>query len=59
MSRVKLVATEGMIYTNGESCGKVVFLGIGDNPENWHEITKTQAENMMEQEVCLYEADLY
>ena len=50
MSRVKLVATEGMIYTNGESFGRTVFLGTGDSPDNWHEITEFEYQAIMESE---------
>ena len=41
---VKLVATEGMIFTNGEAFGKEVYLGKNDKPENWHEITEEEYE---------------
>ena len=50
MSRIKLVATEGMIYTNGESFGRTVFLGTGDSPDNWHEITESEYQAIMEYE---------
>lgn len=50
MSRIKLVATEGMIYTNGESFGRTVFLGTGDSPDNWLEITEADYEARMESE---------
>ncbi len=49
MSRVKLVATEGMIYTNGESFGRTVFLGTGDNPDNWWEISESEYEKILEE----------
>ena len=35
----KLTADEGMVLTNGEAYGKVIYLGIYDSAENWHEIT--------------------
>ena len=35
----KIKASEGMILTNGTAYGATVALGIGDSPENWHEIT--------------------
>lgn len=47
MSEVKLVATEGMMLTNGEAYGRVVFLGAGDSPDNWYEITEAEAEKRM------------
>ncbi len=29
---------EGKALTNGETYSLKVYLGIGDSPENWHEI---------------------
>jgi hypothetical protein len=37
--RIKLIASEGMILTNGETYGTEVYLGSGDSPDNWREIT--------------------
>lgn len=59
MSRVKLVATDGMILTNGEICGKMVFLGTGDSPNNWWEVTEAQAKHIMKQEGTVYDENLY
>ena len=51
MNRVKLTATDGMVLTNGEVYGRVVYLGDGDSPDNWHEITDAEyAEILAEQE---------
>ena len=58
MGRVKLKATEGMIYTNGETYGREIFLGSGDSPDNWHEITEEEYNKIME-EAMRYEKDLY
>lgn len=38
-SYIMLKADEGKVLTNGEAYGKVVVLGNGDKPENYHEIT--------------------
>ena len=46
MERIKLIASEGMILTNGEAFGKIVYLGADDKPENWHEITLEEYEKM-------------
>ena len=35
---ITLEASEGMTLTNGETYSKLVYLGINDSPENWHEI---------------------
>ena len=39
-----LKADEGMTLTNGETFGKVVYLGTNDSVNNWHEITDEEAE---------------
>ena len=48
MNRLKMKATEGMILTNGETYGRVVYLGSGDSPDNWHEITEEEYGKRME-----------
>lgn len=59
MNRVKLTASEGMLLTNGEVYGQVVYLGSGDSPDNWQEITRQQAMHKMAQEVLEHEKNLY
>jgi hypothetical protein len=44
-----LKADEEMTLTNGEAFGKVVYLGINDSADNWHEITDEEAEKLQEQ----------
>lgn len=41
-----LQADEGMTLTNGEAFGKVVYLGINDDKNNWKEITDIEAEEL-------------
>lgn len=41
---IKLTADEGMTLTNGETFGKVVFLAHNTEPDNWREITDSEAE---------------
>ena len=53
---IKLTANEGMTLTNGETFGKVVRLGCNDSPDNWQEISDSeaealQAEQMSDQEI--------
>ena len=48
MERIKMVATDGMVLTNGEIYGKEVFVGTGDSVDNWHEITEAEYESRME-----------
>ena len=57
--RVRLVATKGMMLTNGQLYGSVVFLGSGDSPDNWWEITQEEAEHKMKQEEMRDENHLY
>ena len=45
-----LKADEGMILTNGEAFGKVVYLGRNDSASNWHEITEEEATELQETE---------
>lgn len=43
-----LKADEGMTLTNGETFGKVVYLGTNDSVDNWYEITDKEAEKLQE-----------
>lgn len=42
ISIVKLIAEEGMVLSNGETCGTEIYLGVNDSPYNWHEIPVEQ-----------------
>ena len=46
-----LKADEGMTLTNGETFGKVVYLGTNDSADNWREITDEEVEEMMNKEL--------
>lgn len=48
MAQIKLVATEGMILTDGKTYGKEVFLGSGDSPDNWYEIMEEEYQRMQD-----------
>lgn len=39
---IKIKASEGMILTNGDVYGREIFLGKGDSPDNWYEITEAE-----------------
>lgn len=43
-----LTAAEGMVLTNGEAYVTELWLGDGDSAENWHEITKEEADALQE-----------
>lgn len=45
----KLTANIGMILTNGKAYGKDVYLGKNDKPENWHEITEKEYEEILKE----------
>ena len=45
---VKLTAAEGMTLTNGEAYGKEIYLGCNDSPDNWREISDSEAEKLQE-----------
>ena len=50
-TQIILKADDGKWLTNGETFGKVVYVGINDSVDNWHEITdeeKTQLELSVE-----------
>ncbi len=43
-----LKAEDGYTLTNGETFGKVVYLGRNDSADNWHEITDEEAMELQE-----------
>jgi hypothetical protein len=46
----EIKATENMVLTNGvaySSVGGSVYLGVNDSPENWHEITVEEYEEIL------------
>ena len=45
----KITASEGMTLTNGEVFSKEIYLGKNDSPENWNEITDSEAEALMKE----------
>jgi hypothetical protein len=47
ITRIKLTATEGMILTNGEIYGKIIYLGEGVKKEDFYEITNAEYEEIL------------
>lgn len=48
----ELKADIGKVLTNGEdysSVGGVIYLGVNDSPDNWHEITEKEYNTIMEE----------
>lgn len=39
-------ADVGMVLTNGDTFGSIVYLGTNDSIDNWHEITEEEAERL-------------
>ena len=50
ITRVKLIASEGMILTDGTTYGTVVFLSEGQTGDNFTEITKEEYERILEEQ---------
>ena len=44
---MKIYASEGMRLTNGVIFGKVIDLGAGDSPDNYHEITEAEYQKII------------
>lgn len=57
MNITKLIASIGMVLTNGEAFGTIVYLGKNDNAANWYEITEEEAARLQEEALnnVLYE----
>jgi len=41
---MKLTASKGKVYTNGEVWGEEIFLGVDDTPEAWWEVPIEEVE---------------
>jgi hypothetical protein len=39
-----LRADEGQLLTNGQTFGKIVYLGKNDSADNWHEVPEAEYE---------------
>ena len=50
ITRIKLIASDGMTLTNGETYGKEVYLGCNDSADNWQEIPDAEAEELQKVE---------
>ena len=45
---IMLEADEGKILTDGSVYGRVISLGNGDSPDNYHEITEEEYKKVLE-----------
>ena len=54
MERKVLIASEGMLLTDGEIYGSKIFLAEGRSAEEFHEISREEYEKIKEQEAQAY-----
>lgn len=50
MERITLRASEGMIFTNGEIYGRVIYLAEGLTADGFYEITEEEYNSLQEDE---------
>ena len=43
-----LIASDGYIYTNGETYAYTIRLGVNDSADNWYEITEAEYQSLQE-----------
>lgn len=48
MARKVLKASEGMVLTNGVDFGRMVYLAVGADENEWCEITEEEYQKIME-----------
>ena len=46
-----LIARDGYYYTNGETFSTIIRLGKNDSPDNWHEVTEAEKEQIENTEI--------
>lgn len=51
ITTTKLIASEGMVLTDGEHCGKEVFLAVDADASAWTEITQDEYEDIKRKEL--------
>ena len=42
----KLVASDGMMLTDGQSFGKEIYIGKGSDPSVWREVSEAEASEL-------------
>ena len=51
VTRTVLIADEGMVLTNGVEYGSIVHLEVGADASKWREITKTEYEEKIANQI--------
>lgn len=46
----KIIASDGMVLTDGETYGEIIFLAKDSDITKWHEITKEEYEVILAEE---------
>ena len=39
-----LIAKDGFVYSNGQTCSNVIRLGVNDSADNWHEVPEEEVQ---------------
>lgn len=55
---IKLTAPNGYVYSNGETSGKIVYLGKNDSVENWELIAEAEDEEATQEDYLAALAEL-
>jgi len=58
ITMTKIMAADGMVLTDGEVYGKVIFLATTDKAENYHEITDAEYAEILKKEEEAHQAEL-
>ena len=53
--KIMLFAEKGMVLTDGKNYGEAISLADDRNPEEYHEITKEEYDEIMAAQECLNE----
>jgi hypothetical protein len=59
ITRIKLIASSGMILTNGTDYGREVFLADTARTEDWYEITEEEYSEILKQKEVYTEGEVY
>lgn len=49
ITRIKLIAEEGKVLTDGKRCGREIFLSVTEDAEKFYEITDEEYQKILEE----------